>query len=146
MSYCVERADYGWRLQRHWGYIPGRSSSSSPLRSLHALSAALTLLFPTCTEISLLERKAAGLRSLQTRHVHLEMRLRMLGAILLLSLGTNGMLLNPLNTELNPICHLPALVGAHHILHVSRVMVNYAPWQLCLLTVALICKFYLFQN
>ena len=31
---------------------------------------------------------------------------------------------NPLNTELNPICHLLALVGAHHILHVSRVKVK----------------------
>ena len=34
--------------------------------------------------------------------------------------------INPLNTELNPICHLIALVGAHHILHVSRVRVNEA--------------------
>ena len=25
---------------------------------------------------------------------------------------------NPLNAELNPVCHLLALVGAHHILHV----------------------------
>jgi hypothetical protein len=33
-------------------------------------------------------------------------------------------MLNPLNTELNPICHLLALLGAHPILHVSRVMVN----------------------
>jgi hypothetical protein len=32
--------------------------------------------------------------------------------------------LNPLNTELNPICHLLALLGAHHILHVSRVRVK----------------------
>jgi hypothetical protein len=31
---------------------------------------------------------------------------------------------NPLNTELNPICHLLALLGAHHILHVSGVKVN----------------------
>ena len=31
---------------------------------------------------------------------------------------------NPLNAELNPICHLLALVGAHHMLHVSRVRVN----------------------
>ena len=31
---------------------------------------------------------------------------------------------NPLNTELNSICHLLTLVGAHHILHVSRVRVN----------------------
>ena len=32
--------------------------------------------------------------------------------------------MNPLNSELNPICHLLALLGAHHILHVSRVRVN----------------------
>ena len=31
---------------------------------------------------------------------------------------------NPLNAELNPICHLVALVGAHHILHVSRKRVK----------------------
>jgi hypothetical protein len=31
---------------------------------------------------------------------------------------------NPLNAKLNPICHLLALLGAHHILHVSRVRVN----------------------
>jgi hypothetical protein len=33
--------------------------------------------------------------------------------------------LNPLNAELNSICHLLALLGAHHILHVSRIRVNY---------------------
>ena len=32
--------------------------------------------------------------------------------------------LNPLNTELNPICHLLAFFGGHHILHVSRIRVN----------------------
>ena len=31
---------------------------------------------------------------------------------------------NPLNAELNPICHLLALLGAHHILHVSRISVK----------------------
>ena len=31
---------------------------------------------------------------------------------------------NPLNTELNTICHLLALLGAHHILYVSRMRVN----------------------
>jgi len=34
------------------------------------------------------------------------------------------MFLNPLNAELNPICHLLALLGAHHILHVSRIEVK----------------------
>jgi len=33
-------------------------------------------------------------------------------------------MINPLNTELNPICHLLALLGAHHILHVSRIRVK----------------------
>jgi hypothetical protein len=33
-------------------------------------------------------------------------------------------MLNPLNTELNPICYLLALLEAHHILHVSRIRVN----------------------
>jgi hypothetical protein len=32
--------------------------------------------------------------------------------------------INPLNAELNPICHLLALLGAHHILYVSRVRVK----------------------
>jgi len=31
---------------------------------------------------------------------------------------------NPLNDELNPICHLLALLEAHHILHVSRIRVK----------------------
>jgi len=31
---------------------------------------------------------------------------------------------NPLNAELNPIFHLLALLGAHRILHVSRIRVN----------------------
>jgi len=30
-----------------------------------------------------------------------------------------------LKSELNPICHLMALLGAHHILHVSRIRVKY---------------------
>ena len=33
--------------------------------------------------------------------------------------------INPSNVELNPICHLLALLGIHHILHVSRIGVNY---------------------
>jgi hypothetical protein len=32
--------------------------------------------------------------------------------------------INSLNTELNPICHLLALLGAHPILHVSRINVK----------------------
>jgi len=32
--------------------------------------------------------------------------------------------LNPLNPELNPICYLLVLLGAHHFLHVSRIRVK----------------------
>jgi hypothetical protein len=34
------------------------------------------------------------------------------------------MTINTLNTVLNPICHFPSLLGAHHIFHVSRIRVN----------------------
>jgi len=33
-------------------------------------------------------------------------------------------LINPLNAELNPICHLLALLGVHHFLHVSTIRVK----------------------
>jgi len=33
--------------------------------------------------------------------------------------------INLLNAELNPICHLLELLGAHPILHVSRIRVKY---------------------
>ena len=33
-------------------------------------------------------------------------------------------MINPLNAELNPICYLLALLGAHHFLHVSRIRVK----------------------
>jgi len=32
--------------------------------------------------------------------------------------------INPLNAKLNPICHLLALLGTHHILHFSRIRVK----------------------
>jgi len=32
--------------------------------------------------------------------------------------------INPLNPELNPICYLLALLGAHNFLHVSRIRVK----------------------
>ena len=37
---------------------------------------------------------------------------------------TSKVKFNPLNAELNPICHLLALLRAHHILHVSGLRVN----------------------
>jgi len=37
----------------------------------------------------------------------------------------NVLKFNPLNTKLNPICHLLASLGAHPIIHVSKVRVKY---------------------
>jgi hypothetical protein len=37
---------------------------------------------------------------------------------------------NPLNAELNPICYLVALLGAHHFLHVSRIRVKLLTFRL----------------
>ena len=34
------------------------------------------------------------------------------------------LIFNPLNSELNPICYLLALLGAHHFLNVSRIRVK----------------------
>ena len=48
------------------------------------------------------------------------------------------MTINPLNAELNPICHLLALLGAHFILHVSRIRVN-VPIPVAVLFKAWVC-------
>ena len=47
---------------------------------------------------------------------------RVVGIVMLLSSAVFP--LNPLNVELNPICCLLALLGAHHFLHVSRMRVK----------------------
>jgi len=39
-------------------------------------------------------------------------------------------LLNPLKPELNPICYLLALLGAHHFLHVNRIRVKLLTFRL----------------
>jgi len=55
--------------------------------------------------------------------------IEMAGALAILRIGCTSQVggFNPLNAELNPICHLLALLGAHHILHVSRVRVKCRP-------------------
>jgi len=44
-----------------------------------------------------------------------------------LTLGVN---FNPLKPELNPICYLLALLGAHHFLHVGRIRVKLLTFRL----------------
>jgi len=61
------------------------------------------------------------------QHLHSVLRLtRILSRTLPIAVLRPGFALhiNPLNAKLNPICHLLALLWAHHILHVSRIRVN----------------------
>ena len=51
---------------------------------------------------------------------------------------------NPLNAELNPICHLLALLGVHHFLHVGRIRVNIQ--QLYALPTLYLCVLYLSEK
>ena len=59
---------------------------------------------------------------------------------------TNWTQINPLNAELNPIRHLLALVGARHIVHVSRIRVNGTVGFLRLLTAVLVSSLPLAYN
>ena len=43
---------------------------------------------------------------------------------------STGKLINPLNAELNPICHLLALLGSRHIFHVRRIRFKLSPMKL----------------
>jgi len=43
---------------------------------------------------------------------------------LIVALRSSSNALNPFKPELNPICYLLALLGAHHFLHVSRIRVK----------------------
>jgi hypothetical protein len=64
-----------------------------------------------------------GLRSKHVEEFNLN-KIPCLIHISSLSAARNMQNINPLNVELNPICHLLALLGGHHILHVSRIRVN----------------------
>ena len=48
-------------------------------------------------------------------------------------LHINRLVINPLNPELNPICYLLALLGAHYFLHVSRIRVKSLTFRLLML-------------
>jgi hypothetical protein len=59
---------------------------------------------------------------------------------------TQNFQFNSLNAELNPICHLLALLGAHHILHVSRIRVMNTNIFLPIITWNLTINFELLPN
>ena len=67
-----------------------------------------------------------GQRSAADRQNHVTARVRLRNR----KSGSFSPVLNPLNPELNPICYLLALLGAHHFLHVSRIRVKLLTFRL----------------
>ena len=53
---------------------------------------------------------------------------------------------NPLNPEVNPICYLPALLGAHHFLHVSRIRVKLLTFRLLMSYIHMEHQFLMFLD
>ena len=67
----------------------------------------------------LLQRKCLNIQILQSYHdINYLLHTKIWLSITIYSC------INPLNVELNPICHLVALLGAHRILHVSSIRVK----------------------
>jgi len=55
---------------------------------------------------------------------------RMMMMMMMMNVSGTERLLNPLKPELNPICYLLALLGAHHFLHVKRIRVKLLTFRL----------------
>jgi len=56
------------------------------------------------------------------------------------------MFFNPLNAELNPICHLLASLGAHPILHISGIRVNFVSVLKIYFQIAMTLHLFIFSN
>ena len=54
--------------------------------------------------------------------------------------------INPLNPELNPICYLLALLGAHHLLHVSRIRVKLLTFRLLMSYIYIYIYIYIYME
>jgi hypothetical protein len=61
---------------------------------------------------------------LPSDHTDLQVLIVKTPALIIIRLSFNRLEINPLNAQLNPICHLLALLGTHHILHISRIKVK----------------------
>jgi len=80
-----------------------------------------------CTEPQCLYKGDLYLYFLQTHRAKTEAGSSVRTAFSLfvkISLYSNKVPFNPLNSELNPICYQLELLGAHPILHISRIRIN----------------------
>jgi len=79
---------------------------------------------------------AAGVNDLAPPLIDILIDLINMQIILIDLINIQMTLINPLKAEFNHICHLLALLGAHHILHFSRIRVNMQIILLCKLVTA----------
>ena len=119
------------------------SVSHIPILSIH-VTPIINLLLQFCCHLSfynclyfvstLSTRKVQYLNILHVSYVHVKynrMAYLELSCSLMLTCRSEivkvpfiDVMLNPLKPELNSICYLLALLGAHHFLHVSRIRVK----------------------
>ena len=57
-----------------------------------------------------------------------------------------GIQVNPLNPELNPICYLLALLGAHHFFHVRRIRVKLFTFRLLMAYIYIYIYIYIWST
>jgi len=50
--------------------------------------------------------------------------IKLLIIFVVITIDSYSLIVNPLNAKLTPICHLMALLRAHHIFHFSRIRVK----------------------
>ena len=110
-------------VQKEWNFIFPPTPSRSLSWYIITLKENFTL---NSSDMSQWDEIKSHLRMSQTPFDKAPIGLHFLRSVFSTSARNLGVCIqfNPLNAELNPICHLLALVGAHHILHVSGVRVN----------------------
>jgi hypothetical protein len=64
---------------------------------------------------------------------------RKAGTLRAYATAVSNRVINPLYAELNPMCHLLALLVDHHILHVSRIRVKLCVWTRTVSSRAIFC-------
>jgi len=126
LASCTTHPLYNPARQGNWPYSLTHSLRTLYVKTDIQVEKALGLIF---------ERSA----TMYTRHIslqiiqgnscwmYLEIRIFLVTSTTGRAFSVN---VNPLNPELNPICYLLALLGAHNFLHVSRIRVKLLTFRL----------------
>ena len=118
-SYYVENVQ-----EKYWNQQPLR------IRPLCRLQISATKY--TTTKRHIPEQRRTQIQPCRSQRplnilIHLSINFHMASSNILLVFDYEVLyaVINPLKAKLSRICHLLALLGAHHILHASRIRVNY---------------------